>query len=304
MVVSIVFGVGIAMVVVGYLMKPKTSRFNRSMQKNILVDSLRPLTYLQITRYLAGKRKSLSLTETEELVAKAGRPWGIEAKDIMLARIVLPILAVIISLSIFSLRVLFQAIQQLRVVDGVAIKKITATGMPVLIAIGAVILGYYAPYVVLRLLISIREKQIMSEQKLFSEILFMSLRANLSLREALEEAGKTTTYLQPYIKKCLNDWLADKTKALIKMRRDVGIPSFQIIIDLLIQAVEIGDENIHKFLEENTVLEEELKNIEIASKSKLRPVIGTVQMILPFTLMMFVLFYPLVEYLQDLFMLF
>lgn len=249
-------------------------------------------------------KKDFKTAEIEDLLQRAGYPWGLEAKDITLFRAAIPLLIMLMTFFLFTLSISYHAINQIDVIDGIAIKKYPAPEIPLLIAVIGAILGYYAPYLLLKIIASSREKHVIAEQKLFSEILFISLKANLTIREAIEEANKTTNYLKPYIIKCLNEWHADRTRALNNLRKEVGIPSFQIIVDLLVQAIKVGDENIHKFLEENALLEEELVNLEITTKSKLRPIIGTLQMILPFILMMAALFYPLVEYMQDLFRLF
>lgn len=304
MITSIIFGVGVSMFIIGLLIKPRKNRFKQitTREKKNLMEILQPVMYWKITQLLIPR--GLSVVETEDLLARAGRPWNLTGRDVLLFRIILPIMATVISLGFFGMRVFLLALQQITIENGIAIKRLPATGLPVIVVVGSFILGYFAPQLILKFLATTRERRITYEQKLFSEILFMSLRAKLSLREALEEAGKTTAYLRPYITKCLNNWATDRTKALHTLKKDVGTPSFQIIADLLIQAIEIGDENIPRFLEENTKLEEELKNIETSSKSKLRPIIGTVQMALPFIVMMFFLFYPLVQYLQELFLLF
>lgn len=139
-----------------------------------------------------------------------------------------------------------------------------------------------------------REKKIIKEQSLFTEIVFMSLRARLNLKDAIYEASRTTNYLRPYLQVCLNQWHINKIRALVQLKKQVGITSFQVVVDLLIQAAKIGDDKIIDFLEENKKLEDEIKNIEISAISKARPVFLTLQMIIPMLVVLLVLFYPLI----------
>jgi hypothetical protein len=121
----------------------------------------------------------------------------------------------------------------------------------------------------------------------------MSLQARLNLRDALKEASKTTKYLKPYLHICLNEWHNDRIRSLNNLKKNVGVLSFSLVIDLLIQAATVGDERIAQFLEENKKLEDEIKNLETTARNKTRPLLLTFQMILPLLVILVILFYPL-----------
>lgn len=153
--------------------------------------------------------------------------------------------------------------------------------------------AFFAPLFFLKIMAGRREKQVQEEQGLFTEVMFMSLRAHLNLRDALEEAAKSTVFLKPYLTICLNEWLTDKEQAMLNLKNNLPFPSFQMVVDLLIQVSRVGDERIIDFLEENKKLEDELKKLEITASTKIRPVLMTFQMVLPFGVILLVLFYPL-----------
>lgn len=292
---SILFGLGIGLLFMGLFLKDRTNRFKRELretQKNQLLNLLRPLAYLKPIQYLLKGKKSFSRIETEHLLERAGRPSGVKAQHIILAKILLPLVIVFIVLVYYGLNHT-AGVLKLTFIDGVAISKTPSLGKPLLVLLAGVIAGFNAPGLILKQYIRKRERLVMSEQGLFSEIIFMSLQARINLKDAIEEAGKTTEYLRPYLQICLNEWHNDRIRALNNLKKNVGVLSFSIVIDLLTQAAIVGDEKIARFLEENKKLEDEIKNLEITAKNKTRPLIMTAQMVLPLLVILIILFYPL-----------
>lgn len=165
--------------------------------------------------------------------------------------------------------------------------------------IAAALLGRYLPRLGLKYLTGAKHRRIKKEMKLFSEILFMSLRAKLTVRQSLEAGALATTYLKPALIRCLNVYDTDRELAINQLKEEVDMPSFDVLADLLIQAGRVGADNIHQFLEENTSLENELNNLNATSKSKILPVFGTVMLFLPFVAMMIIIFYPLAQNVTD-----
>lgn len=153
--------------------------------------------------------------------------------------------------------------------------------------------AYFAPLFLLHFLAARNERRVHEELGLFTEIIFISLRARLNLREALEEAASSTVFLKPALRVCLNEWMTDKERALHTMKSYLPFPAFQLVVDLLIQVARVGDERIIDFIEENKKLEDEFRKLEVSARSKIRPVLITFQMVLPFGVILLVLFYPL-----------
>jgi len=301
---SIIFGLGIGLIYYGIVLKAKPNRFIRVKKRKgeYFFNIIKIFSYLKVVRYF--ERKLTSTNKLEELLIKGGRPLSLKAKDINLIRIVLPILLGGIFFGLYSAKYLITTVKSITFAyasEGVIINPFHDLVKPIVLLVALVIFGYYAPVLWLQFIAKSREERFMNEHKLFSEILFLSLKANLSVYEALEAAGRVNLFLKPYIDCCLNEWMTDKYKALKNLSKEVGFKSFQETIDLLIQALSTGDEKIPCFIEQNTKLEEELKNIETTTKSKLLPLWGTVQMALPFVLMMIVLFYPLICDMQEMF---
>lgn len=294
---ALLFGLGAGLFFMGLLPVNRKNRFwqeLKSERTSRWLALLRPLTYWGPIRCFLGEKKPLSLVEMEDLLNRAGRPWELRDRDILLARIVGPII-VLVGLALFyGTQATFFSLRQLAAGDGVVITRTAAWAIPAIVALPATIAAFYAPVVILHYLARQREKRVMAELGLFSEVVFMSLKARLNLREAIEEAAKTTAYLKPYLQVCLNQWHTDRIKALYGLKRELGVPGFQLMVDLLIQAATIGDEGIAEFLEENKKLEDEIKNIEVSARSKLRPLLITLQMVLPFGVVLIVLFYPLI----------
>lgn len=298
----IVFGLGLGLIFFGLVNSRKKNRFQRDftqVKRNYILDLLKPLTYLKPVQYLWDGKNSLSLLDIEELVHRAGHPWGIKVQQVLLVRCLLPLVAVGGVTLYYGVQGIINSVKTVTFQNGVAVKDISAGGMPLFLGFIAAVVACYVPVLILRCLVKNREKQIVKEQGLFSEVVFMSLKANLSLKEAVEEAAKTTVYLRPYLQVCLNEWLTDKIRALNNLKKNVGVPSFQLIIDLLIEAASVGDDKISDFLEENKRLEDEIKSLEVSAQSKLYPLILTFQMILPFAVILIVLFYPLVVQVED-----
>lgn len=298
----ITFGLGLGLIFFGLVNLRKKNRFQRDFnqaKRTYILDFLKPLTYLKPMQYWGDGGNSLSLLNIEELLHRAGHPWGIKARHVLIIRLLLPLVAIGAVILYYGLQGIINSVKTLTLQNGVAIKNISAGRMPLFLAFMLAMIAFYAPVFILRLLGKNRRKQVVNEQGLFSEVVFMSLKANLSLKEAVEEAIKTTVYLKPYLQVCLNEWLTDKIIALNNLKKNVGVPSFQLIIDLLMEAANAGDNKISDFLEENKRLEDEIKSLEVSAQSKMRPLILTFQMILPFFVILIVLFYPLVAQVEQ-----
>lgn len=283
---SLLFSTGIFLIFAGFFSKRKPGRFYEKSRnrKRQLANILLPFTYPEPIQFLLRSERLYSLAITEELLKKAGCPWDLKAKHVMLVKILLPLLA-------GGGLVLYY---------GMGFPEKMTGGMPVYLVF-LVMAGTFAlPSFVIGVLIKCRQSKVEREQGLFTEIVFMCLKAKLTLREALEEAGKTTDFLKPYLTVCLNEWVTDRLMALNNLKRNVGTDSFQLLTELLIQAATIGDEKIADYLQENKRMEDELRNLSISAKSKVRPLLLTIQMALPFIVILTVLFYPLVTQVENL----
>ncbi|MDX9872802.1 MAG: hypothetical protein RBT41_10335 [Clostridia bacterium] len=292
---SILFGLGAGLFFTGLFYPGRAGRFHRELKKQrrgAFRSFFTPFLYLGPLQYLLRSRKSFSRLETNLLLERAGYPLGLKAEQIILAKLLLPLGAVVILPASYVLQRTGGSIQ--RTLTG----ALATPSMPSLekllplLAISIFIL-FNTPGFILNLCGRQRERRVMAEQGLFSEIIFMSLYARLNLREAMEEAAKTTDYLQPYLRICLNEWPNDRIRALHNLKRNVGVLSFSMVVDLLLQAAAVGDERIAQFLQENKKLEDEIRNLEITAKNKTRPLMITVQMILPLLVILIILFYPL-----------
>jgi pilus assembly protein TadC len=271
----LLFGLGMGLCFFGLFWPCTRSRFPGWKEKGFLLDPLRPLTYLRPVTHLINLQHLLGPLKIEELLSKAGHPWGMKPRNVLMLQYVLVLLVLLVGLILLLLDFL------------------SGKGFIILLFWGITV-GFLGLVGVLTVKARMRERKIIEEEGDFSETVLMLLRAGLGLREALEEASKTTVALRPYLHVCLNRWLTGKTQALLQLGKEVGVPSFQVIVDLLIQAVEIGDDRIADFLEENKRIEDKIKEMEISARSKLRPILLTFQMIVPFVVIMIVLFYPLV----------
>lgn len=287
MIFVFLFPVGVFLLYLGIVDNKRYGRFYNDLskeRKRQLTNLFKPLTYLGPVRYIMQTPKSYSALVVEEMLMRAGYPLGIKATHVVIAKFILPL---VLGGGLF----LYYGLQ-------------SATGiigeMPVYPIFLAMTSAFYLPSAVLSYLVRYRKNKIAGELGLFTEVVFMCLKAKLSLREALEEAAKTTDYLQPYLTVCLNEWLNDRLMALTNLKRNVGTASFQLIIELLLQTAAIGDDNIADYLKENKRMEDEIKNLEISAKSKVRPLLLTIQLALPFIVILIVLFYPLVTQVEQL----
>ncbi len=295
-VLALLFGLGTGLFFIGSFSGRK-NRFGRDLREpnnNFILNILRPLSYLRPVRMLTGRTKTMSALEIEDLLRRAGNPCGIKTRDILLSRALLPFLAILGAILFYGFDAIKHSFRQLSFSEGVAVSGGSSFGMPIFVILFFTVMSFFTPQLILHYLVKRREMKVAAEQGLFSEIVFMCLKARLNLKEALEEAAKTTDYLKPYLKICLNGWPTDKIKALDVLKRGVGVAGFQVIVDLLVQVADVGDDRIADFLEKNRKIEDEIKNINISARSKVRPLLITLQMFLPFILILIVLFYPLI----------
>jgi len=290
------FGLGTGLFFIG-LFSVRRNRLGRDLReqhKNFIFNILRPLSYLRPVRLLIGQTKTMRVVEIEDLLRRAGNPWSIKARDVLVTRALLSTIAVFGVLLFSGLETVRNSIRYLTFSNGVVVSEASSFAVPVVASLFLAVTSFFTPQLILHYLVKRREMKVAAEQGLFTEIVFMCLKARLNLKEALEEATKTTDYLKPYLKVCLNGWPTDKLKALDTLKRGVGVAGFQVIIDLLVQVADVGDERIADFLERNKKIEDEIKNINISARSKVRPLLITLQMFLPFILILVVLFYPLI----------
>lgn len=292
---AVLFGVGVGLFFFGLSRQKRSNRFRKDLyqeRRSQLLGILRPLLYTQLGKYLIGRQKSLSLAELEDLLARAGHPLGLKPRTVQLARILLSIASIILVTSLYGMRLLFQAAKNLFTVQGLQLTEARSNGVPVLVCLLLLVFAYYMPVYLLKYLAWVRDNKVKEEQGIFTETIFTLLRVNQPLRVAIEEAAKTAEFLKPNLQVCLNEWHTDRIKALQNLKRNVGVPRFDLVIDMLIQAATLGDEQTSDFLEENKKLEDELINISISVSSKMRPVLMTFQMLIPLAIVFLVLFYP------------
>jgi len=297
---ALLFGLGTGLFFLGAFSGRK-NRFvrSRSVQKdNLILNLFRPLAYLWPLRPLLARSKASGAAQMEELLERAGNPWGLKARDILMLRVLLPGLVLLAAAVFYGLLVLAGFVRNIFAETG-----LVCSGLPLgpaALLSGLALASAMIPQLVLRCLAKSREIKTAAEQGLFSEIVFMCLKARLNLQEALAEAAKTTEYLRPYLQVCLNGWPTDRVRALENLKKDVGSPGFRVIVDLLAQVAEVGDERIAEFIEKNRKIEEEVRSINISARSKVRPLLLTLQMFLPFVLILIVLFYPLISQVERL----
>lgn len=285
---ALLFSFGVLLIYFGLIDRNRHGRFYDDLakeRKRWLINLLKPLKYLgPIQYFLNTAQKSYSTVIVEEMLLKAGYPLGLKAGHVIMAKLVLPLV-------MGGGFLLLYGFQSVRGISG---------SMPVYLIFLIMVSAYFLPTALLSCLVRFRTNKVAVELGLFTEVVFMCLKAKLGLREALEEAAKTTDYLRPYLMICLNEWLNDRMAALNNLKRNVGTANFQMVIELLTQVAVIGDEKIADYLKENKRMEDELKNLEISAKSKIKPLILTVQLALPFIVILMVLFYPLVTQVEQL----
>ena len=291
-IMAILFGLGVGFCFFGLSLQKQSDRFRRDLyqeKSRRLLGIFRPMLYTRLGRFIMGKPKSLSQAELESLLARAGRPWGLKPSSVQFARIALPVVSLLMFIFLYGAGLLWQAVQILFTAPGLHLNEVRSGGLPVLFCLALVVFAYFLPVYMLQYLAWVRDNRIKEEQGTFMETIFTLLRIKQPLRVALEEAAKTAVFLKPYLRVCLNEWPTDRIRALRNLKRNVGVPRFEMIIDMLIQAATVGDDQIADFLEENKKLEDELINIS-ASANQIRPV-DDIQMLIPVSLFSWY-FYP------------
>lgn len=287
MIYAILFSLGLFLMYIGITGRKEYGRFYDDFyteRKKRMTNLLIPLTYLGPVKYFVGTRKSYSTVIVEDMLMKAGNPMGIKVGYVIAAKFLL-------ATGLGGVLFLYYGLRPLMGIT---------RSIPVYLIFLAMVSAFYLPSAVLSCLVRIRKTKVDGELGLFTEVVFICLKAKLSLRESLEEAAKTTDYLKPYLMICLNEWLNDRLMALNNLKRNVGTSSFQLVVELLIQAAAVGDDNIADYLQENKRMEDELKNLETSARSKIRPLLLTIQLALPFIVILMVLFYPLITQVDQL----
>lgn len=301
---AVTFGLGVALLFFGLSMHRKSSRFSRDLyqeRRSRVLGIFKPLRYTHLGKMLfQAKQKSLGLVEMEDLLNRAGHPYGLTPAAVQTAMTLLPVIALISLISYYGGTAFITAAKRLLTAPSLPFTEVRSSGLTVLIILAVGVLAYFLPVYILKYIAWVRENKVKEEQGPFTEIVFTLLRVKQPLRVALEEAGKTTDFLRPYIQVCLNEWPTDRFKAMQNLKKNVGVARFDVVIDLLIQTASIGDDKIADFLEENKKLEDELTNISISAKSKVRPLVMTFQMLIPLFIVFLVLFYPAMQQVRGL----
>lgn len=302
---SLVFGLGIGLIFHGLAKKKWTSRFHQELywdRKRKFMIILYPILYWKPVRFILLKLQLYSQGRIEEMLEHAGNPKGVKAHHVVLLQVSLAVTTLLIGALFYGVACFKEAIKQFNSSPPQVEVIIFGTSFhnaPIGLWIILMLISFSVPIVILRYLSVKRERIVMEELGLFCEVVFMSLKAKLTLKEAVQEAAKTTRYLKPYLDRCLNQWHTDKITALSDLKKAVTITGFQLVIDMLIHAAQVGHEKIPEFLEENKKLEDEIRNLEISGISKLRPLLVTFQMAIPFGIVLLVLFYPLIVQVEN-----
>lgn len=164
------------------------------------------------------------------------------------------------------------------------------------------ILVYYYP--VWELTMSANKKQMLLEKEVISLGIFINtmLETGYAPYDVLNHVRIIKPVYKPFIDICLNEYFINPKQALENLKKNIGLPQLDMIVDSLIFAYETNNYYAARFLDEYIKRLEENTKISFEKSNKIKPYILLVASILPLLAALMIWFYPWMIQIQQTFL--
>lgn len=268
------------------------------------VKYLHGLTRTGIFRYFILDEDSDTYKRIEKIIIKAGGLNGCTPDIIHWFKIVLPSVtfAILTVLYMFSLTINYKNIADKVIgsnstpTTGIVVMQssqppsFSFTVFMIIVIIS--IAMYYVPEKALDFYIKLRTQRLLDELPTIEMFMSIYLDAGYNVYDILTALSDVVVHSKKYIIECINEFYVSPEKALQNMADKIGLPEYQLVCDILKQAVNTSGKYASSFVKQHMEQINKLKELTNTAKLKRKPLLYVLILALPMLNVVLIWFYP------------
>lgn len=279
------FLIGIGILIVGFLLPRQFRLYKIDLKRMFEINNssiimskrnryLHALSKAGIFRFFGISSESKTYKKIEEKIAQAGGLEGCTPDIVYMLKVASFIGTTLIS-TIICLLMSANLFQTLII--------------SLLIGIG----GFYIPNIVLNNLVKEKRKQYIQDLEIVELFTIMYLKNQYNVYDLLKALKDTTHYITPYISECINEYYMNPLRALQNLSDKIKMDEYQLLIDILKQAVRLSGDAVVDFIEEHKKQIRKMRELAIEKANKKKPIYYTFIIALPLISVIILWLYPL-----------
>lgn len=279
------FLIGIGILIVGFLLPRQFRLYKIDLKRMFEINNssiimskrnryLHALSKAGIFRFFGISSESKTYKKIEEKIAQAGGLEGCTPDIIYMLKVISFIGTTLIS-TIICLLMSANLIQTLVI--------------SLLIGAGS----FFIPNIILNNLVKEKRKQYIQDLEIVELFTIMYLKNQYNVYDLLKALKDTTHYITPYINECINEYYMNPLRALQNLSDKIKMDEYQLLIDILKQAVRLSGDAIVDFIEEHKKQIRKMRELAIEKANKKKPIYYTFIIALPLISVIILWLYPL-----------
>lgn len=164
------------------------------------------------------------------------------------------------------------------------------------IAIGFVVagaLGFLAPELWVKSKIKKRRELLLEELDTIQLFTIIYLKAGYGVYDLVEALAEITYHTKDYFNELRNEYYINTEKSLQNLANKIELEEYQLLIDILKQAVRISGKEMVNFIEGHMRQLKRTKELSKSASNKKKPLMYTFLLALPLVSIIIIWFYPL-----------
>lgn len=169
---------------------------------------------------------------------------------------------------------------------------LTTISRPNVFYIMTIILAYFIPYLIFKVIYIIQGKKMENEALMLQSYTTMLLKTNTNIKYIITVLLAQATYYKEPLRECLHLYASDQTKAFTKLKEKTNDVRFISVINALEKGLFYDREMAAQYLQNAKKLQTNIKKIERQKKDKNKQLTGAILLFLPLVAFAAVAGYP------------
>lgn len=162
-------------------------------------------------------------------------------------------------------------------------------------------LGFLLPEFMIKSEIKKRNERLVKELDTIQLFMVIYLGAGYNVYDMLMAISEVTVHSKKYFKECLNEYYVDAERAIQKMADKITLEEYQLLANIMKQALNVSGENMVRFVDENMQQMKKAQELSRSAANKKRPLQFVFLLALPLISVIIIWFYPLFKEIMSLF---
>ena len=279
------FLIGMGILIVGFLLPRQFRLYKIDLKRMFEINNssiimskrnryLHALSKAGIFRFFGISSESKTYKKIEEKIAQAGGLEGCTPDIVYMLKIISFIGTALLS-TIICLLMSANLIQTL------------------IISLLIGVAGFFIPNIVLNNLVKEKRKQYIQDLEIVELFTIMYLKNQYNVYDLLKALKDTTHYITPYVSECINEYYMNPLRALQNLSDKIKMDEYQLLIDILKQAVRLSGDAVVDFIEEHKKQIRKMRELATEKANKKKPIYYTFIIALPLISVIILWLYPL-----------